>query len=55
VVCFSPRHDLTLPEMGQGEVEAVIQTWSEQTRVLSALDYIRYVQVFENKGAMMGC
>ena len=55
VVCFSPRHNLTLPEMGQGEVEAVIQTWSEQTRVLSALDYIRYVQVFENKGAMMGC
>ncbi len=55
VVCFSPRHDLTLPELSQGEVEAVIHTWSEQTRALSALDYIRYVQVFENKGAMMGC
>ena len=55
VVCFSPRHDLTLPELSQQEVEAVIRTWSEQTQELSALDYISYVQVFENKGAMMGC
>jgi UDPglucose--hexose-1-phosphate uridylyltransferase len=55
VVCFSPRHDLTLPELGQAEVEAVIRTWSEQTKELGALDYVSYVQVFENKGAMMGC
>jgi len=55
VVCFSPRHDLTLPELPQAEVEAVIRTWRDQTRELEALDYIQYVQVFENKGAMMGC
>ena len=55
VVCFSPRHDLTLPEMASAGVEAVVRTWSEQTRELSALDFISYVQVFENKGAMMGC
>jgi len=55
VICFSPRHDLTLPELSPAEVEAVVQTWIEQTRELSEHDYIRYVQVFENKGAMMGC
>jgi UDPglucose--hexose-1-phosphate uridylyltransferase len=55
VVCFSPRHDLTLPKLSQSEVEDIIHTWADQTRELSALDYIHYVQVFENKGAMMGC
>jgi UDPglucose--hexose-1-phosphate uridylyltransferase len=54
VVCFSPRHDLSLPEMSQADVEAVVHTWADQTRQLSELDYIAYVQVFENKGAMMG-
>lgn len=54
VVCFSPRHDLSLPELPQSQVEAVVTTWIEQTRELSAHDFIRYVQVFENKGAMMG-
>jgi len=55
VICFSPRHDLTLPEMDQAGVEAVLRTWAEQTAELGALDYIHYVQVFENKGAVMGC
>lgn len=55
VVCFSPRHDLTLPELSQAEVEQVVRTWTEQTVELSKLDFIQYVQVFENKGAMMGC
>ncbi len=55
VVCFSPRHDLTLPELSQGQVEAVVQTWSDQTVDLGSQPGIRYVQVFENKGAMMGC
>jgi UDPglucose--hexose-1-phosphate uridylyltransferase len=55
VVCFSPRHDLTLPELPLAEVEAVIHTWAEQTNLLGAVDDIAYVQVFENKGAMMGC
>jgi UDPglucose--hexose-1-phosphate uridylyltransferase len=55
VICFSPRHDLTLPELSQSEVEMVVQTWSDQTVELSKNDDIKYVQVFENKGAMMGC
>jgi UDPglucose--hexose-1-phosphate uridylyltransferase len=55
VVCFSPRHDLTLPELSQAEVEEVIRAWTEQTRDLGQRSFINYVQVFENKGAMMGC
>ena len=55
VVCFSPRHDLSLPELSQVEVEAVLNTWSQQTRDLGEKDFIQYVQVFENRGAMMGC
>lgn len=55
VVCFSPRHDLTLPQMSQEAVEAVVETWARESWELSARDFIRYVQVFENKGALMGC
>ncbi len=55
VICFSPRHDLTIPELSQPAVEAVIQTWRDQSIQLAKVDFIRYVQVFENKGAMMGC
>jgi UDPglucose--hexose-1-phosphate uridylyltransferase len=54
VVCFSPRHDLSLPELSQEEVEGVVAAWTDQTRQLGELDYTGYVQVFENKGAMMG-
>jgi UDPglucose--hexose-1-phosphate uridylyltransferase len=55
VVCFSPRHDLTLPELTEPEIEAVIRTWTDQTIDLGERSFIQYVQVFENKGAMMGC
>jgi len=55
VVCFSPRHDLTLPELPLQEIEAVIRTWVEQTHALASYEWIHYVQVFENKGAIMGC
>jgi UDPglucose--hexose-1-phosphate uridylyltransferase len=55
VVCFSPRHDLSLPELDHVAVKDVIATWVEQSRQLAQEDFIQYVQVFENKGAMMGC
>jgi UDPglucose--hexose-1-phosphate uridylyltransferase len=55
VVCFSPRHDLTLPELDLPEVENVIATWTQQSVDLGKKDFIQYVQVFENKGAAMGC
>jgi UDPglucose--hexose-1-phosphate uridylyltransferase len=54
VVCFSPRHDLSLPELSQAEVERVVQTWIEADGRLGKEAGIGYVQVFENKGAMMG-
>ena len=55
VVCFSPRHDLTLPDMSVEGVEAVISTWSSESEALGAKEDVAYVQVFENKGAIMGC
>lgn len=54
VVCFSPRHDLTIPELSLTAVAEVIRTWTQQTQELGATEWISYVQVFENKGAMMG-
>ncbi len=54
VVCFSPRHDLSLPELPLEQVARVVQTWIDQTRELGSQPRIKYVQVFENKGAMMG-
>ncbi len=54
VLCFSPRHDLTLAEMSVEELRRVIDAWAAQTVELGALDFINYVQVFENRGAMMG-
>jgi len=53
VVCFSPRHDLTLPEMALADIRHVIDVWAEQITELG--QRYRWVQVFENKGAMMGC
>jgi UDPglucose--hexose-1-phosphate uridylyltransferase len=54
VVCFSPRHDLQIPQMFPAEIETVLHTWVEQTLELGSRDFIRHVQIFENKGAMMG-
>jgi UDPglucose--hexose-1-phosphate uridylyltransferase len=54
VVCFSPRHDLTLATMGLQEIETVVRTWMGQFRELGGLEEIRHVQIFENRGAMMG-
>jgi len=53
VLCFSPRHDLSLAEMEITEIVGVIDLWGEQTRELG--ETYQWVQVFENKGAVMGC
>ncbi|RMF30105.1 MAG: galactose-1-phosphate uridylyltransferase, partial [Chloroflexi bacterium] len=52
VLCFSPRHDLTLATLPPPALRRVVETWIEQYRDLGARPFIRYVQVFENKGAM---
>lgn len=54
VICFSPRHDLTLARLGQETLEHVIDTWTEQYLELGARPDIGYVQIFENRGVMMG-
>ena len=54
VQCFSPRHDLTLATMGLDEIERVVHTWMGQFRELGGLNGINHVQIFENRGAMMG-
>jgi UDPglucose--hexose-1-phosphate uridylyltransferase len=53
VICFSPRHDLTLPEMTVEAIRGVIDVWAEQVTELGR--QYRWVQLFENKGAIMGC
>jgi UDPglucose--hexose-1-phosphate uridylyltransferase len=54
VVCFSPRHDLTLARMTVPEITSVVDIWIEQFREIGSLPYIDYVQIFENRGQMMG-
>ena len=53
VICFSPDHSKTLPEMSSADIRKVVDTWAAQEAELS--DSHAYVQIFENKGAMMGC
>ena len=55
VICFSPRHDLTLPEMSPAGIRRVVDVWTDEYRTLGARPDIGYVQIFENKGAVMGC
>lgn len=53
VICFSPRHDLTLPNLPVPDIHKVVDLWAEQTTELG--ERYRWVQVFENKGETMGC
>jgi UDPglucose--hexose-1-phosphate uridylyltransferase len=54
VVCYSPRHDLTLTEMPEAEIVALLETLQAQYRELGAVDGVRHVLVFENKGDVTG-
>jgi UDPglucose--hexose-1-phosphate uridylyltransferase len=54
VICFSPRHDLSLPEMDVAAIRRVVDVWAEQYAELGARPEIGHVQIFENKGEMMG-
>ena len=55
VVCFSPWHDLTLARMSINEIRSVVNVWADQFTELGNRPDINYVQIFENRGAMMGC
>jgi len=54
VLCFSPRHDLTLSGMEVADLHRVVDAWAQQWHELGKRPFINYVQVFENRGAMMG-
>ena len=54
VLCFDPRHDLTLATMEPSAVRRVVDMWAAQAAELGADPAIQYVQIFENRGAMMG-
>jgi UDPglucose--hexose-1-phosphate uridylyltransferase len=55
VICFSPRHDLTLAEMEVAEITRVVEIWKEEFQSLGRLPRVNHVQIFENKGELMGC
>lgn len=55
VICFSPDHSLTLPMMSEAAIEKVIELWQKEFTQLSANLRIKYIQIFENKGELMGC
>jgi len=54
VLCFSPRHDLTISRMETPDLRLVVDAWTEQWQELGSHRFINYVQIFENRGAMMG-
>ncbi len=55
VICFSPRHDLTLADMEVSDIRKVVDLWQHEYTELAKLDFINWVQIFENKGSVMGC
>ncbi len=54
VVCFDPDHSLTLSQMPVASIERVVEAWKSETAEIGGDASINYVQVFENRGAMMG-
>ena len=54
VLCFSPRHDLTLPRMETPEIRQVIDLWVDEYAAAAALPWVRYATAFENHGTLMG-
>ncbi len=55
VICFSPDHSLTVPEMEVEDIRKVVDLWVDEYEELGAKDFINHVQIFENKGSIMGC
>jgi len=54
VLCFHPDHSLTLAKMERADIRLVIDAWAAEVEEISARPGINYIQVFENRGAMMG-
>jgi UDPglucose--hexose-1-phosphate uridylyltransferase len=54
VLCFDPNHSLTLAKMQVADIRIVVDAWVRETEEIASLGWIKNVQVFENRGAMMG-
>jgi UDPglucose--hexose-1-phosphate uridylyltransferase len=54
VLCYHPDHSLTLARMTREEIGQVVDAWTEQYEEIGGLDWVKYIQIFENRGAMMG-
>lgn len=54
VICYAPRHDLTVAEMRMPEIAAIVEVWQQQTRELGARPEVNQVLIFENKGEVVG-
>lgn len=55
VICYRPRHDLTMARMDHPVIERVIETWRQEYSTLGSTDHINHAQIFESRGLMMGC
>jgi UDPglucose--hexose-1-phosphate uridylyltransferase len=54
IVCYSPRHDLTLAELDEQEVDDLLSVWQQEYRELGSRPEVRHVLIFENKGEVVG-
>ena len=54
VLCFHPDHSLTLAKMQRPDIRRVVDAWASETEEIAAIDWIHHIQIFENRGAMMG-
>jgi len=54
VGCFSPRHDLAIASMSPAELRATVEMWAQEYATLEKVDWIHHVEIFENRGALMG-
>ena len=55
VVCFTPKHNVSMAQMKKEEIVPIIHAWRDQVIDLEKQEHVNYVQIFENKGAAMGC
>ncbi|QOD62351.1 UDP-glucose--hexose-1-phosphate uridylyltransferase [Polaribacter haliotis] len=55
VICFSPDHSKSLADMEVADIKKVVNTWQKEYVSIGEIEGINYVQIFENKGAVMGC
>jgi len=55
VICFSPNHNDTLSSLSVNQLKEVVELLQNEFKILSKKEWIRYIQIFENKGEIMGC